>query len=79
MAVPEATIYKDHGTEFWKYDVWFARQFLGVNAITDSAGEETFSNRYFWLRVFTLDTAHHPTASLLVKNISHLFRYWQEA
>jgi hypothetical protein len=71
MSMPEATMYKHHGSQPWQHDIGSPRKICNVKAVTKSCREKKLSYRKFRLCILAANAGHHPASRFPVDNVDH--------
>lgn len=72
VAVPEATVDKNHGSVFWQDNIRPAGQIRRVKSVSEPLCMQLPTKRQLGLRVFSPNPRHHARTGLLVDNVCHL-------
>jgi|GEM_PF-2244558 len=71
MPVPETSIYKNNGPEFFKYNIGLSRQALLVQSESKACLMQFRTDNNFRLCIYSFYAAHIPTAFCFTKRICH--------
>lgn len=71
--MPETTMNEDHGFVQRKDKIGFPRKFAVMYTIAKSSGVKRAAKAFFWSRILSTNTGHHPGPRFLVHNISHSY------
>ena len=71
MPVPETSIYKNNGPEFFKYNIGLSRQAPSPQSETEAQPVQYGPDALLRASVTALDAAHIPASSLRCKSVCH--------
>lgn len=71
VTVPEATLSEQDGPKARKRQIWFAGEISPVQLEAKPALVKATPQYYFWARIPSADTSHHPAANSRGNDVSH--------
>ena len=72
--MPKAAIHKDGNVVSRKYQVWFAGQIGAMQPVSKPHAKQQLADDDFRFGILGANPGHHPTACILVDDVSHWFR-----